>query len=123
MRVFVKIQLSSRKDDHQKLGKRKCHRPANVADVLLHLPLYLLLHSTSSSTLPLVQHDVVHGIVAQVLLRVDVEVLQVLRVHLTTPVPEENWHVRKLILCFQFLALGVKTPGPENGIFFVYHFV
>ena len=75
--------------------------------------------STSySSTLPLVQHDVVHGIVAQVLLRVDVEVLQVLRVHLTTPVPEENWHVRKLILCFQFLALGVKTPGPENGIFF-----
>ena len=72
--------------------------------------------STSySSTLPLVQHDVVHGIVAQVLLRVDVEVLQVLRVHLTTPVPEENWHV-KLILCFQSLAWGYKTP--ENGFFF-----
>ena len=39
MKVFVKIQLSSRKDDHQKLGKRKCHRAANVADVLLHLLL------------------------------------------------------------------------------------
>ena len=64
-------------------------------------------YSTSSSTLPLVQRDVVHGIVAQVLLRVNIEVLQVLRVHLTTPVPEENWHVRKLILCFQSLALGV----------------
>ena len=97
------------KDDHQKLGYRKCYGAAK----------WWVSTSTSySSTLPLVQHDVVHGIVAQVLLRVDVEVLQVLRVHLTTPVPEENWHVRKLILCFQSLALGVKTPRPENGIFF-----
>ena len=77
--------------------------------------------TSSSSTLPLVQHDVVHGIVAQVLLRVDVEVLLVLRVHLTTPVPEENWHV-KLILCFQSLALRVKKHLDQKmGSFFQIH--
>ena len=47
MEVFVKVQLSSRKDDHQKLGKRECHRAANVADVLLHLLLHLLLNDAT----------------------------------------------------------------------------
>ena len=47
MEVFVKVQLSSRKDDHQKLDKRECHRAANVADVLLHLLLHLLLNDAT----------------------------------------------------------------------------